>query len=254
MHAITLGLADSTEAARHLASTPTFAAPLRLRVYQHAYRARLLESFHAMFPGLLHALGAELLDAFTLDYLAARPPRHHSIHRAADAFADHLRATQPPGGESWADFIVDLAAMESVMLEVGEAPGLEGDEPPHATAIRALSANALLALRPRRAPCVRMLRCLHPVHDYMEELRQGKEPTMPEPRDCALALTRVDFRLAVRELAPVQWELLGRLDGDTAVEDALREVAALGLRPAPTTELARIWLANFAAQGLLVRS
>uniref|UniRef100_UPI00180ECFE3 hypothetical protein n=1 Tax=Ramlibacter sp. TaxID=1917967 RepID=UPI00180ECFE3 len=71
------------------------------------------------------------------------------------------------------------------------------------------------------------------------------------PRPCMLALTRADWRLSTRELAPVQWELLARLDGTATVGQTLEAVMALGLRPAPTPELARVWIANFAAQGLL---
>lgn len=251
--AIRRGPGAPGEAGSMLRSTPALPAVQRLEIYRNAYRARLLQAFHAIFPGLLHALGEELLDAFALQFLARHPPRHFSVNRVADGFADHLRRTRPAAAPEadWSDFVIDLAALESALLQVSEAPGLEHLPPPDAFALRAGSLDGLLASRPRQAPCTRLLRCRHPVHAYLQALRAGGMPPLPAPRDCALALTRVDWRLATRELAPVQWELLARLNGDTRVDQALRAVAALDLRPVPTPELARRWLANFAAQGLL---
>ncbi len=254
MRAIREGPDDAAQTEARLRSTPTLAAPDRLRIYRHAYRARLLQSFRAIFPGLLHVLGQELLDAFALDFLARHPPSHFSINHVADGFVEHLRRTQPRGDAAWSDFLIDLAALETALLQVSEAPGLEHLPAADARAWRALDATALLGLQPRQAPCVRLLRCSHPVHDYLQALRAdgtGGTPALPAPRPCTLALTRADWRLATRELAPVQWELLARLDGTMTVGQALDAVMALQLRPTPTPELARVWIANFGAQGLL---
>ncbi|MES2941057.1 MAG: DNA-binding domain-containing protein [Pseudomonadota bacterium] len=251
LHAIRDGLRAPSQAHAHLQSTPTLAAPDRLRIYQHAYRARLLQSFRAIFPGLLHALGGELLDAFALDFLAHHPPSHFSINHVADGFVEHLRRTQPRGDADWSDGLIDLAALETALLQVSEAPGLEQVPAADLRALRALDAGALLALRPRQAPCTRLLRCSRPVHHYLQALRAGGTPALPAPQPCALALTRADWRLATRELAPVQWELLARLDGTVTLAQAIEAVAALQLRPAATPELARVWIVNFTAQGLL---
>lgn len=249
--AIRDGLPNPAEAAQHFAATPALSATTRLRIYQHAYRARMLHSFHETYPGLLHALGVELLDAFALDYLLCNPPRHYSLNRLADGFAEYLRATRPGENEVWASFIVDLAAFEGALLVTSEAEGLELAFPSGARTPRRWDGNAVLAMRPHRPPCVQLLRCQFPVSDYVKAVRSGEAPDFPEPRACALALTRVDYRFAVRELAPVQWELLARLRDDTSVSDALTEVSALGLKPTPTGELVGVWIANFVAQGLL---
>jgi hypothetical protein len=243
------------QAGEHLQSTAQLDAHARLAIYQRSYRARLLQSFHAMFPGLLHALGAEMLDKFALDFLEHSPPRHHSVNRVADGFAEHLQRTRPAPEQAaeadWADFIIDLARLETALLEVSEARGLERLTATAAATVRELADEPLLRCRPRGAPCLRLLSCSHPVHDYLQALRAGDAPGMPRPRPTFLALTRVAWRLSTRELAPVQWELLRRLDGQTTVSEALRVVTTLNLQPAPSTELARVWLGNFLAQGLL---
>jgi hypothetical protein len=243
------------QAGDHLQSSAHLGAQARLAIYQRSYRARLLQAFHAIFPGLLHALGADMLDQFALDFLAHTPPRSHSVNDVADGFADHLQRTRPTSGPDaaadWPQFIIDLARLETALLEVSEAHGLEQVAPPAAATLRELPDELLLQRQPRGAPCLRLLSCSYPVHDYLQALRTGDAPAMPQPRPVWLALTRVHYRLSTRELAPVQWELLRRLGGQVSVGEALREVAALRLQPVPTTELARIWLGNFIAQGLL---
>src|SRR5919197_5335299 len=98
----------------------------RLDVYRKAYRARLLTCLRDTHPGLRHALGEELFDAFALDYLETHPSRRYTLFRLSEAFADHLAATRP-GDRGWPDFIIDLARLERTFMEVYEGPGVEGD-------------------------------------------------------------------------------------------------------------------------------
>ncbi|MBX3657168.1 MAG: putative DNA-binding domain-containing protein [Ramlibacter sp.] len=249
------------QAPQHLQSSIGLSAQARLAIYQRSYSARLLQSFRAIFPGLLRAAGPAMLDAFAVDFLTQHPPHSHSVNRVADGFAAHLAQTRPPreaDAPDWADLLVDLARMESALLQVSEAPGLEDVPPADAGAVRQLDDAALLAWQPRPAPCLRLLALAYPVHEYLQSLRgPGNEappaeaPPLPEPRPAWLALTRIHYRLHTRELAPVQWQLLRSLDGATPLAAALPRVAALGLRPAPEPALARMWLGNFVAQGFL---
>lgn len=243
------------QAGGHLQSSARLDAAARLAIYQRSYRARLLQSFHAIFPGLLHALGPELLDRFALEFLEHHPPHHPSVNRVAEGFAEHLQRTRPPaehpGRPDWTDFILDLARLEMALLEVSEARGLEQTGTVDSGSVRALTGDGLLRCMPRGAPCLRLLEASYPVHDYLQALRAGDTPHTPDARLTCLALTRVHYRLATRELAPVQWQLLRRLDGRTSLSEALRAVTGLGLRPTPDAALARVWLGNFLAQGLL---
>jgi hypothetical protein len=243
------------EADRHLHSSEDLDAAARLGIYQRSYRARLLQSFHAIFPGLLRSMGTTALDAFALAFLEHRRPHHYSINRVADDFADYLQDTRPAreAATDWPDFIIDLARLETALLQVSESTGLEQTEPPGCDLIRQLSDEQLSQCRPLAAPCLRLLECRYPVHEYLDAVRTGHDPPLPEPRSINLALTRAHFRLSMRELAAVQWQLLQRLNGSTTLADALQSLAELRLRPAPSLELARVWLGNFTSQGLLAQ-
>jgi len=237
-----------------LRSSADLGSGARLAIYQRSYRARLLEAFHAMFPVLLHAIGADALDVFALDFLAQQRPKHVSVGRIADGFAAYLDATRPrqTAGDApgWEEFVLDLARLEHALLEISDARGLEDASPPPCD-VRALGDAELLRARPAPAPCLRLLASRFPVHRYWRAVRAGEDPEPPDATACWLALTRVDYRLSPRELAPVQWELLARCDGNTPLHTILVDVAALGLRPAPDQVLARIWLSNFVTQGLV---
>jgi len=258
---------------RYLQSSAALAATARLGIYQRAYWARLLQSFHAIFPGLLQALGATALNGFAQAFLTHSQPHHYSINRIADGFADYLHQTRPGradgsdwaastaadcneaaadlAADAWAECIVDLARLEAALLQVSEAPGLEQAAPPRPELLREASDAELQQRRPCTAPCLRLLACRYPVHDYLQQVRAGQAAHLPAARPVCLALTRVHYRLAMRELAPVQWQLLLRLDGGTPLTAVLHAVAELGLRPVPSLALARIWLGNFLAQGLI---
>lgn len=242
------------QAADFLRASASLGSGARLAIYQRSYRARLLEAFHAMFPALLHAIGADALNAFALDFLAQHRPKHASVGRIADGFAAYLDATRPPrppgDAPRWEDFVVDLARLELALIEISDARGLEGERPATQDA-RTFTEAELLRARPVPAPCLRLLACEFPLHRYWHAVRAGENPMPPEPARCWLALTRVEFRLSTRELAQVQWEMLRRCDGRTTLREHIAEVAALGLRPAPNAELARIWLGNFVSQGLI---
>jgi len=242
------------QAADFLCASESLGSDARLAIYRRSYRARLLEAFHAMFPALLHAIGADALNAFALDFLAQHRPKHASVGRIADGFAAYLDATRPPrsagDAPAWEEFVVDLARLELALIEISDARGLEG-ESPAAPDVRTFTEAELLSARPVPAPCLRLLACEFPLHRYWHAVRGAENPTQPEPARCWLALTRVEFRLSTRELAPVQWEMLLRCDGRTSMRELIAEVAALGLRPTPNAELARIWLSNFVSQGLV---
>jgi hypothetical protein len=240
---------------RHLHSSEGLDAAARLGIYRRAYRTRLLQSFHAIFPGLLRAMGAEVLDAFALAFLAHHRPHHYSINRVADDFAAYLQDTRPAREPTvdWPDFIIDLARLETALLQVSESAGLESAAPPCRDLILRWSDERLSQCRPLAAPCLRLLECRYPVQEYLDAVRTGHDPPLPEPRSTHLALTRVHFRLSMRELAVVQWRLLQCLNGSTTLAQALQSIAELRLRPAPSLELARVWLGNFTSQGLVAQ-
>src|SRR5581483_6380291 len=73
----------------------TLTALDRLSIYGNAYYARLLECLREEFPVLVHALGEELFDAFTVGYLQKYPSRSYTLNDLATNFPRYLAETRP---------------------------------------------------------------------------------------------------------------------------------------------------------------
>lgn len=84
----------------------------RIAIYQRAYRLRVLETLHRMFPRLLRALGEPMFDDFALTFLREEPPRGWTLDRLAETFPQWLERTSPQD-EEWAERIVSLARREA---------------------------------------------------------------------------------------------------------------------------------------------
>lgn len=225
----------------------------RLALYGHAYHLRLLECFQAMFPGLVAALGQNLFNRFALDYLQRHPPGGYTLNRLADAFPGHLAETRPGAGappderEAWPDFIIDLATLELAFQKVYDGPGVEGRTLPGPRDVLAIPADRLSEVRPVPVPCLRLHAFRYPVHAYWLAVREGGEPDLPAPAASFAAMTRRDFRVVLHEVSREAYELLGALDGERSMAEAL-DRAGQTLTPA-----ARDGLADWAGKGFFER-
>ena len=151
------------------------AGPPALAVYRHAYRARIVETLHAIFPALRHALGA-VFDEFALAFLRERPPHGHTPDALGPAFAEWLADTRAFPEESWPDFLIDLAHLEAAFHELQDAPDAS-----------------------------RSFRFRYPVHVYMLAVRAGNPPAdFPALRPTCVVVMRREWRVVLREFAPGQ--------------------------------------------------
>ena len=80
----------------------------RLEIYANAYYARLLECMRHEYPIMAQAMGEELFDEFSVQYLHAYPSRSYTLNDLGADFAAFLAATHPlprmktiPGSISW---------------------------------------------------------------------------------------------------------------------------------------------------------
>lgn len=247
-------------------------AEQRLAMYARSYQLRLLECMRELHPALCHALGPALFDDFTLDYLQANPSTSYTLFELDRGFADHVGATQPEladGEEPWPSFLVDLARLERLFLEVYDGPGIEAVEPgPAAPAIErhepcvdanfpaqhrwSLSVNGaeLAAELPpgwteaavSAVPCLKLLASPYPVGRYLLAVRRGELPALPRPQPCFLVLNRRDYTVVLHELEADAYGLL-----DALVTGAPLAEAAAGAR----IELVEAWQAirDWAAHG-----
>jgi hypothetical protein len=238
-----------------VAPSSTLSGAERLAIYCQSYHARLLQCFQSMFPSLLHALGKELFNRFALDYLERHPPHSYTLDRLADGFYQHLAETRPDAEappdqrERWPDFIIDLALLEWAFLKVYDGAGVEGQRLPAAQEILAMEVERILDVRPVPAPCLRLFTFTHPVHAYLLAARRGQNPELPAAATSFVAMTRVNYRVRLYELHSSQYELLGALDGQQTVAQALDRGTGSGDCKQSSAGTLREWFADWVARG-----
>lgn len=252
-----LGSLDEGDASRPWAGTAprvvTRSARLgegeRLAVYQRGVRARLVDCLRSQHPGLRHALGDDLFDAFACDYLHHNPPSGRTLADLDDRWAEHLARTRPdadqPTGarEAWPDFLVDLARLERAFNVAFEGPGTEGgpvvdpgDLPGPA------DGNAWPGLTFQAAPCLAVMAARFPVGPYLVAVRRGDRPPLPPAQPSYLALCRRHYDVTITVLDAAQHALLGALVAGVAFGEAATRDA----------QPARQWARSWAGQGFFV--
>jgi len=168
-----------------------------MRVYEHAYGARLAEVLAADYEKLAQALGEEAFLALAAAYVAARP----SMDPNARYFGRHMPAflaeTAPWAERPW---LAELAALEWAMGEVFQA-----EDPPR------LAIEAMAALHPHDWPSlrfdlptdIRRLDCRHGGPEAWLALDAGAEPApVTEDEPTPWLVWREDARAAFRAMAP----------------------------------------------------
>ncbi|HEX3425580.1 MAG TPA: DNA-binding domain-containing protein [Acidimicrobiales bacterium] len=220
----------SADLDRVIRGSETQTAGERLAIYHRGYTLRLLECMRAMYPAMRHALGSDLFDEFALDYLQSHPSRHYSLLTLNDRFAQHLSATRPddelePGWhEPWPDFLVDLARLEHLVLQVFDGPGLErrpfgGPSVPPVPAPRWSGATV------EPSPCLRLVRSRYPIGRYLLAVYRGEDPVLPLPEPCFLALGRRDYVVQIYPLTEASCLVLESLINGTTWAAAVHRAA-----------------------------
>ena len=227
----------------------------RLMIYGRSYHARLLECFRAEFPCVLHALGNELFTDFVIEYLKNYPPRSYTLHDLAKNFPQFLEETRPDAsGETWPNFIIDLATLERAFIEVFDGPGSEGQLLATAGQIKALDDERFARLRLAAVPCLRLLAFRYPVVAYFNEVREKKEPVMPAPSDTFLAVNRTNYRIHFSNLSSAQYRVLASLMADLSVAEALSLAADVtGYDHKWLAARMRTWLRDWVDGGFFLR-
>jgi Putative DNA-binding domain len=221
-------------------------AEQRLAMYGRSYRLRLLACMQELHPALLHALGPVLFDDFTLDYLQANPSTSYTLFELDRGFADHLEATRPEladGEEPWTSFLVDLARLERLFLEVYDGPGIEAVE---SLSVRSGELPEELppgwaAAKVSAVPCLKLLASPYPVGRYLVAVRRGERPMLPRPQPCCLAVNRRNYTVVLDELEANAYGLLGALVAGAPLAEA---ASRAGIAPAEAWQAIRDWAAH----------
>lgn len=255
---VSAGLATAAQTADEMvAPSSSLSGFERLTIYSHSYHARLLACLRSVFPSLRQALGDELFDDFVLDYLRVHPPGGYTLDRSAAGFSRYLAETRPDHDvaadrrEDWPGFIIDLAVLETAVVEVYDGPGLEGrtsssSDPDLATIS---TDDDVLAMCPSPAPCLRLYAMRYPVHIYLLATRRGETPALPSPGRSLVAVTRQHYRVRIREVPAQEYAVLSVLDGRRPLGEALDAASGNGQPPSPAQ--VREWLGEWTARGFI---
>jgi hypothetical protein len=223
LHSITTEEAGNRHAGDVVVGSAALSAAERIDIYRRGYRARLVDCLRKTHPGLRHALGAEVFDAFALDYLAAHPSRSYTLGRLGVNWSAHLEATRPDRDarqrERWPDFLVDLARLEGAFQDVYDGPGVEGQPIVRPDDVRGEPA-AGVTVRP--VECLRLLHCRFPVAAYLAAVRSGGDPPLPTPAESYVAVNRREWVVTLTELPARDYSALAALCAGEQLEDAAR--------------------------------
>lgn len=145
-----------------------------LRIYQHAYRARLIAALRDNFGVLPRAMGDAAFDALAWAYVQAHPSRQPSIRWLGEQLPEFM-AQRPELVPHPA--LIDLARMEWALRSAFDAPDAT---PLRAEALAAVAADDWPALVLRFHPSLQLLtlqwqvepawRALHDAADHEPEL------------------------------------------------------------------------------------
>ena len=192
----------------------------RLRVYAHAYWARIAGALGEDFPKLRAHLGAEAFDALVVPYLRAHPTRHQSLREAGLHLARFLDDEGRPGP-------ADLARLERARTEVFD--GLDA-------ARGAMSRDDAAALAPeefprlpiRLVPASALVELSTNADELWDAIEAGRPPPAPAAGSRAVLVWRRELLVIHRTLDPDEAAALRRVRGGGTFGDVCEVLAGGG--------------------------
>ena len=158
------------EALRQALDVGRLPASTGLRIYTHAYGARLREALENDHPVLATYLGDDLWDALCRGYIDAHPSRVRSLRNFGDALPEYLAGAAEFSGHPQ---LAELATFERLLLDSFDA----ADDPRADWAqLQAIPADAWPALRMRMHRSVRVHRACHGSVGIWQAIKADKPP------------------------------------------------------------------------------
>jgi len=233
----------SADISRVITSSARQTPAERLAIYGRAYWARLLDCLSAEFPAVKVAAGDEAFTGFAAGYLQARPSTSHSLSDLGGGFSQYLSETRPTRSTveslpDYADFLIDLAALERCYSEVFDLAGPERTTSLSSAAVAAISPAEFATSRLQLHATVRLMALRFPCQEYASAVRQSRELRIPAPRPSWLIVYRQNY--VVRRWSVPRWQfelLAGLRAGDEFTTALARAVQADDVPLSLETEL-----------------
>ncbi|MCA8994693.1 MAG: putative DNA-binding domain-containing protein, partial [Planctomycetaceae bacterium] len=166
----------------------------------------------------------EWFDEMGRRYLAHHPPQTWTLAELGASFPEFLESDRPDGGsepEPAFDFIVDLARFERARTEVFRGPGIE-----HAdlSSLDAIAEAETLDVIFTLAPSLRLLKLRFDVFTYYSQACQSDEARVPQFGEQHVVISRRNYQVQFREIAPWQFEFLQALSQDVTPRSAINHL------------------------------
>jgi hypothetical protein len=211
----------------------------RLEIYVDAYYARLMECLDGEFAATRHVVGDELFAALAFGYLQSYPSQSYTLGQLGANFPRylaesrlHAAAASDDAPASWPDFVIELATFERSLYEVFDGQGTERGGTLQAADLAQIPPAAWNEMRLVAAPCLRVQRFDHPVHEYWTAWKDERQPAVCQPRATHLAIHRRDYVVEHSELSAGESALLAEIIGGASLAQAI--AGALASREAGT--------------------
>ena len=222
-----------------------------LRVYQHAYTARLVGALRDNFGVLPQVMGDEAFDALALAYVAEHPSRHASIRWFGDKLPEFMRASEALVPHP---ALVDLARMEWALRSAFDAANGGLLDPASLAAVAAEQWPRLTFVTLPSVQLLAMEWAVEPLWRAMQSVdaESAEEPELPEPvqHDHALLIWRQGLENRWRSIDSMQADLLrAAMAGGNFAE--LCELAAMQVGGQQAAAAAVGALQSWLADGLL---
>jgi hypothetical protein len=141
--------------------------PERFGVYRNNFAASLTRVLQAGFPVVEKLVGLEFFQAMAVEFARKHPPKTRQMMLYGDEFADFLAGFPPVAG---LPYLADVARLEQAIRESYHS----SDHKPVPTNVLAqYSAEALMHLKVRLAPSLRMIRSDWPILSIWTANREG---------------------------------------------------------------------------------
>lgn len=222
---------DTASLERVLRPGPRQTALERLRIYRHAYVARLVECLADDFAAVQFALGNERFGALCRRYIL----RHPSSSPNLNVYGQHFSAFVRGQDADWAGFAAELAELEWALVDMVHTESGDGLQP---GALQRVGPEQLPSVRFIASPAVRLLSFTYPVNAYLRAFLLEQRPSLPARAASAVVVARAGTRLRRVDLTPPQALLLGRL---LAGEPLLQALNGVDVGPAKIQEWFAEW-------------
>jgi len=198
-------------------------ARARLAIYQRGYLARLRHCMAEQFTALSYALGADLFQAFTDQYLQVYPSQSYTLADLGNNFIHYLQATRPDKDappeerEDWPDFMIELVQFELAVNSIFDRIVKKEQIATSQTAEEQLLLN----------PCLEIFSFQFPTLAYYQAFKDGLAPTLPFPKASFAALNRHQFKMGAFHLNEAQFHFLMVLKTGKSILEAQTDLGTI---------------------------